>query len=281
MAAPSLLTMALLLGVPLAWTLVWSFQHVTYGGSGTWAGVGNYADALGDPVFRSAATFTVLFSVVKTASLILVAFSLALLLNRVGRLRAWFLGFLMIPYVTPAVIAATAFAWLFDSNFGGVLNHVIEAVTGHEFLWFAQAWPNRVLLLLGVVWQEMPFALLILLAALQGVDESTLEAARVDGAGWWSQLRYIVIPWLAPMFRFVALISLMDGLRMFDMLVPLSPSSVTVGNSSMMQYVFNVSLRDGSHNLGLGSAVNILTMVLIAVLLVPMLWGQFKERKSA
>jgi ABC-type sugar transport system permease subunit len=72
----------------------------------------------------------------------------------------------------------------------------------------------------------------------------------------------------------------MDILRIFDNLVPLAPQAVTIGNESIMLYIYNQAFREGNQHLGLGSAVSVLTIVLILVMLFPFIRGVFREART-
>jgi ABC-type sugar transport system permease subunit len=218
--------------------------------------------------------------VVVTAVLLVAGYVLAAAVNRLGRMRPVVLGILLISYVIPNVVGATMFSWLFDQNFGGVVNLAFSWVTGEEVLWYVQTWPNRIMVALNVIWSMLPFATLILLAGLQGVPRDVLEAAQLDGAGpirtHWS----IIVPSIRGVIGFVGLISIMDILRVFDNLVPLSPQAVQLGNESVMLYIFNIAFRDGGQDLGLGSALSVLTIAVILVMLYPFLRDVVREAKQ-
>ena len=93
-------------------------------------------------------------------------------------------------------------------------------------LWFTDTWPNRGSSSLNIVWHLLPFAMLIILAGLQGVPDEMLEAAKIDGAGPLQAHLNVIIPTIRGVLGFVTLISIMDVLRMFDPLIPLSPQAV-------------------------------------------------------
>ncbi|MEP6629404.1 MAG: sugar ABC transporter permease, partial [Lapillicoccus sp.] len=193
LAGPSALIMTVLLVVPLVQTIIWSLQNITYGQQGTWAGLSNYIDVLSDGLFRQAVVFTIALTLVGLAFKLVLGFFLAVLLQRTGRARPLFLGFLLLSYIVPTVIGAVAFSWLFDSNFGGLINWALQHVgVANPPLWFADQWPNRIMILANIIWHELPFSILILLAGLQGVNTEAIEAAQIDGASWWQQQRYVV-----------------------------------------------------------------------------------------
>lgn len=280
MAGPSILVMLVLLTLPIAFTVMWSFQSVDYSGGGSWVGLENYTRAIKDSEFRSAVVFTSVFALAQTVLVVVLGYALALLMNRARRGRSVFLGLILVPYVIPAVIACTAFGWLFDDNFGGLVNFVLEHVIGTRFNWFSDTWPNRVLLMMAVVWISVPFAMIIFLAALKGFPGELRDAAMVDGAGWWQQQVYIVVPYIRPMITFVALISTMDGLRLYDPLIPLAPSAAANGNLSISLFVFQRAFARANQDLGLGSAVNVLMILAMVALTLPLLRGISTQGRS-
>lgn len=271
MIGPSMVVMLGLLTLPLLTSIVWSFQKVTYAGGGQWVGFENYVRAMEDPEFRTATLFTVSFAIVQTACIVVLGYGLALLMNRARRGRSVFLGLLLVPFVVPAVLSATTFGWLFDDNFGGLVNVFTERVFGTTFEWFSSTWPNRIMILMAVIWISVPFAMIIFLAAIKGVPGELVEAAEVDGAGWWQRQWHVVLPQVAPMIFFVTLIAAMDGLRLFDPLIPLSPAAGANGNMSVSLYVYQRAFARANQDLGLGSAVNILMLLVMIPLVIPML----------
>ena len=277
---PSVLVMFGLLVVPLVRTVQWSFQQVSYGTPGTFVGLSNYTDALTDPRFGRAVFFTVFLTLMVTAIMLVLGYLVAIGVNNLGKLRPYILGAMLVAYVLPGVVGAVSFSWLFDQNFGGVLNLLIETLTGQRFLWFTDTWPNRVVLVAHTVWHLLPFAVLMILAGVQGVPNELREAARIDGASAWKMHLYVIIPTMRGIIGFVCLITIMDVLRTFDSLIPLSPQADAIGNESIMFYVFDTAFRNGSQQLGLGSAVNVLSIILILICLFPFIRDLLKEAKA-
>ena len=284
LVAPSVLVMFGFMLVPLYRTIRWSFQKVAYGEPGIGVGLANYAAALSDPRHGRAVVFTVGLTVVVTVICLVIGYILAVLINGLGRTRPLVLGILLISYVLPHVVGAVAFSWLFDSNFGGIVNYLMNGLTGGAFgepLWFTSVWPNRLIIALNIIWFMLPFAMLMILAGLQGVSSEALEAAEIDGASVLQRHRHVIIPSIRGVLGFVVLILTMDVVRVFDSLIPLAPQATVLGNESIMFYVYRVAFADGAINLGLGSAINVLTIVLILVLLAPSIRSLISESRAA
>lgn len=279
--APSFVIMAGLLVLPLIRTIQWSFESVRYGTPGTFVGLANFADALTDVRFGKAALFTVIVTVITTVILLVLGYLIATGINRLTTSRPLVLGIMLVSYVLPNLVGAVAYSWLFDDNFGGVVNRFIGLLGGSQVLWFTDQVPNAILVISNTVWHMLPFAMLIILAGLQGVPVELKEAATIDGATGIQTHLHVIIPTIRGVLGFVTLISIMDVLRMFDNLIPLSPQAQAIGNESIMLYVYSVAFADGAQNLGLGSAINVLTILLILVMLIPFIRDIFKEARVA
>lgn len=281
LVAPSLVVMFGFLVVPLYRTIEWSLKEVDYGESGTFVGFANYQQALTDPRFGRAVLFTIGLTLTVTAVLVVAGYVLAVMVNNLGRMRPFVLGALLVAYVIPQVVGATMFSWLFDPNFGGVANYILSSVLDQEILWYTDPWPNRLLIGLDMVWHLLPFAMLVILAGLQGVPEEIIEASKIDGAGTLARHWHVVAPSIRGVLGFVSLISIMDVLRTFDALIPLSPQAPQIGNESVMLYIYNVAFQDGGQQLGVGSAVNVLMILIIVVMLFPFIRDITREARQA
>jgi ABC-type sugar transport system permease subunit len=279
--SPSLVVMVGLLVLPLVRTVQWSLESVRYGTPGTFVGLANFATALTDARFGRAVLFTVVITVVTTAVLLVLGYLVAVGVNRLTTSRPLVLGIMLVSYVLPNLVGAVAYSWLFDDNFGGLVNRFVDGLGGSPVLWFTDQVPNAFLVTSNTVWHMLPFAMLIVLAALQSVPAELREAATIDGASAVQTHVRVIIPTIRGVLGFVTLISIMDVLRTFDSLIPLSPQAAAIGNESIMMYVYSVAFADGAQNLGLGSAINVLTIALILLMLVPFIRGIFKEAKVA
>lgn len=278
-SGPAIVLMAGLLIVPLVMTIVWSFQNVPVGQPGVFNGIDNYLEIFSSPRFLNAAVFTVAFTLILTTVKLIVGYGIALLLNRVQRGRMVILALLMASYVVPTVVGAMNFSWLFNDIFGGVVNQIL-GVFGVHVNWLTETGPARLLVGLHALWHEVPFVILVLLAGLQTLPPEPLEAAQIDGANWWQRQRYMIIPLLRPLISFVLLITIMDSLKIFDSIRIITPASTSIGTESLMTFVYQVALSE-SYRLGIASAVNVLTIVITIVLLIPFLRQTWKESRAA
>lgn len=276
-AAPSVIMMAGLLVVPLGITLWLSVTNFEYGRPVDFVGLANYAETLVRPRFWSSVGFTTVFTGLTTALKLVVGYALALLLHQVIRGRSLLLGMLMVPMVVPPVVGALVFSWMFRGDLG--LYDWLLAQAGLNVDWFTSGWPARALLVLHDVWHQSVFAALVLLAGLAGLPKEPQEAAEVDGASWWQRQRFVVLPALAGLLTFIAIMSTMDGFRIFDSVAVITAGGPSGATESLMYYNFDVAL--GQNRLGLGSAVSVISVVAIGLLLIPFLRSTVREVRGA
>ena len=171
-----------------------------------------------DSRFWSAMRVTTVIIVAGVAMELGIGTSLALLLNRLGRVRTALVSLFLIPVMIAPVVAGFQFRTIYHDQFGP-LNYIIEIVTaGH---WRGLAWiadPNVALfsIVMTDVWQWTPFLMLIVLAGLQSIPIELHEAAEVDGASAWQSFFRITMPMLLPVVIIGILIRVMDAFKLFD-----------------------------------------------------------------
>ena len=223
--------------------------------------------------FLEALKFTLLYVVVTTPFVLVGGLLLALGVNRAARgLRGFFISASLLPFIITPVVGALAIKWLFRDN--GLVPHVL-AQFGVEVFWMAQAWSARLLIMLYGVWHVLPFAFIVLYAGLQSVPQDALEAATIDGASRWQKLRFVTLPHLMPLITFVTMIHLMDAYRVFEPVLVLTQGTFT---TSVQYLTYYVLLEE--NNPFKASAAAVLTVLGIAVLLIPMLRKTWREQRQ-
>jgi multiple sugar transport system permease protein len=259
-----------------------------------WVGLANYAAvvqpgavaaalggsglaALGNIDFFRALRFTLTFTLITLPLVIVLGLCLALALNATGRLiRGPVIFASLLPFIVTPVIGALSIRWLFDGD--GILTAALERILGHPVSMLAHDWTLELLMMGYRVWSTAPFAFVIFYAGLQGVNQDTIESAVIDGASRWERLRHVVLPHLAPLILFVALIHLMDAYRVFDEVVGFSSQAYVI---SLQWLTFDLLTPNSSgiRAIGRASASSMLTMAGIVLLLTPLLVRSWRDRK--
>ena len=162
-------------------------------------GLANYSRMVHDEDFRQSVINTAYYTGATVPLTMGIGLLIALLLNQPIRFRGLFRTMYFLPVVTPFVVVAIVWKWLYNSDFGLFNYYLLKAhLINEPLLWLADKNLAMPAVVLMSVWSGVGFSMVIYLAGLQAIPQELYEAARVDGAGWRSQLRHITIPMLAP-----------------------------------------------------------------------------------
>lgn len=230
-------------------------------------GLQNYITVLTDPQtrFLSALWVTFRFAFFSISLQLLLGLGLALLINQSFRGRGLVRAAVLIPWAIPTAISGMMWKFMFDAQLG-VINDVfvrLGLIDGYI------AWLGKVNTALGGiiaadVWKLTPFVALLLLAGLQVIPGELYEAARVDGAGWWTQLWRITLPLLKPSILVVLVFRTIDALRAFEIVFVMTGGGP--GNSTETAGVFAYLTMMRHLDFGKGSAISVLIILCTAFL---------------
>ncbi len=204
-----------MLVLPLGFALYLSlFQKALIGGT-KFVFLGNYAKAFTDPNFLDGVWFVIRFSLVLIPIQMALSLAIALALDVVTTRFARFSRLMIfLPYAIPAVIGALMWGFLYSKNFGPIADFFATFGTaGPDFLSKELIF---VALLNIVTWQWAGYYMIIIYAALQGIDPTLYEAARIDGASQWQITLRIKIPLVAPALVLILVFALIGTLQFFN-----------------------------------------------------------------
>ncbi|WP_241778815.1 MULTISPECIES: carbohydrate ABC transporter permease [unclassified Streptomyces] len=239
----------------------------------TWVGLDNYADLLWrDPIYaprvRHAALNTLWVMVAVPTLTVAVSFPLAVLLNQAKRMQSVLRSVYFVPYVTTGI--AVFFAWQYILQPDGAINTLLDGL-GLGSLAQPQGWlgnPHTALptIIVVTVWSSVPVSMLLYLTGLQGIDRSVLEAAQLDGAGWWRTNASVVWPLLRPITAIVVLLNLRESLQGFQTFLVMTNGGPGDHTNVLGLEAYRLAfLKNLSPTLGLSSALG---WILFAVALI-------------
>lgn len=225
-------------------------------------GAKNYVALANSPLFWKALWNTLYFSLVGGPLTIAVALGAALLLNsRLARFKALFRTIYFAPVVTTIVGVAVVFRYVYHARVG-LLNQMLAlaGIQGPDWLGDPR-WAMPALILLAV-WRGFGYAMVIFLAGLQNIPDELYEAARVDGAGSWSQFRHITVPQLGPTFVFVGIITAIGFLQVFAEPYVMTPDG---GPLNATLTIVMLMYREGFRwwNMGYAAAIAFVLFLLV------------------
>ncbi|WP_069166355.1 carbohydrate ABC transporter permease [Nocardia altamirensis] len=262
--APNVVAVAVFLVFPLGFSLYTSFQAWDLFRPMRFVGLDNYRRLLGaDPLFLIALRNTAVFTVLTLVPTVVIGLGIAAALQRKLAGIAVFRTVAFLPLVASTVAMAVVWRFIFTGD--GILNSALGWVGIGPVPWLTD--PELALVSLSVVtvWKSVPFATVILLAAMQGVPEQLYEAAKIDGAGALRRFSAITVPLIRGPLSFVFVITIINSVQAFDQVYALTGSN---GGPETGTYLLGIMLFQnafGFYELGYASA---LAWVMFAMLLV-------------
>src|SRR5919107_5381929 len=276
-SAPFLfLYLAFLIGPVLIGLVISLFNTTTVqSGLGDFVGFSNYADVLSSGDFWASMWHSVLFTLLSAPLLVLLPLLFAILASRIAR-ATWFyrLAFFA-PYVVPSSAVCLIFAFMYTPETGLVTN---------AFGWFGLTPPDfygttsgawfAVTLL--TVWWTFGFNFILYTAAIQEISEEVYEAATLDGAGPWQQIRMITVPLLRPTIGLVLMLQILSSLKVFDQIYILLAGGPNYTTRPVIQYIFDTGFS--SYRGGYAAAATMVYFVILV--LISAGWFLFRRRSN-
>ncbi len=200
-------------------------------------GLANFTRMFNDPLFYKSLWVTVLYTVFHVPLTLGLAFGVALLLNTKIPRMAFFRTLYYLPSIVPAVASAVLWVWIFNSEFG-LLNLVLRSLGLKKVLWLQD--PNTALAALIVMslW-NMGGVMIIFLAGLNGIPEEMYEAAKIDGAGYRANFRYITIPMMTPIIFFNLVLEIIGSFQVFTAGFLVTQGGPNYSTNFYVLYLFN------------------------------------------
>lgn len=250
---------------PVILTFIYSLQSykITKIYDRKFIGLKNYLAILKDENFYSVLINTgIVIGVILILGVIL-SFILALILNRENKLTNIFTAIAIIPWALPPVVNGLMWKFIFYPEFG-LLNKILYFLNfiDKPILWLNTQYGSLVIFGVIVAWRAIPFCSVLLLANMKAIPEEIFEAAQVDGASTYEQIKSIMIPILFPTFLIVITNLILIGLNVFDEIVALVGFR-KLGETFM---IYNYSQTFTFLNIGYGSAISYLITILCGVL---------------
>jgi len=265
---PAMLVLLLVAVFPLIYMILVSFQGITMmDNSSDFAGLVNYRAIFKDQRLWEAVMHTLIFLAIALPLELFIGLAMAqLFLNKLPG-RQIMIGLLVLPVVVSPVVAGAIWSLMFDNRFGPI-NQVLGWLFGQEMtiLWTIKPELVYPAILIAEVWQWTPFMFLLLLAALANVDKSQLEAASIDGAGYWRIFFLIILPSIWPVMAIALLIRLLDLFRLFDVVWALTQGGPGTMTETISIFTYNQGFRQ--FETSYTAAVALLIVVMLSVVLM-------------
>jgi putative chitobiose transport system permease protein len=213
---PALLVIAVFVLYPILAVVYYSFTDYDIVTRPEWIGLRNYLKLLKDDTFWLALRHSLTYLIV-TPTLIILSILLAIAVNRELRGIHIFRALYYLPAVSGSIAVGITWRWLFDTQ-GGLLNGVLIwlGAIKEPIQWLSEPSLTLPIAMLLTIWMGVGYYMVIFLAGLQNIPEELYDAALIDGCNGWQKHWYISVPGLRPQITFVAVISSLAALKVFD-----------------------------------------------------------------
>ncbi|WP_232073713.1 carbohydrate ABC transporter permease [Mycobacterium stomatepiae] len=263
--APNLAAVAVFMLFPLGFSLYMSFQQWDVFGSPKFVGLKNFEGLFtSDPLFLIAIRNTVVFTVGTVVPTVVISLIVAGVLNRKAKGIAIVRTIVFMPLAISSVVLAVVWQFVFNTD-NGLLNIMLGWAGIDPVPWLVDPDWAMASLCVVAVWRSVPFATVILLAAMQGVPQTVYEAAKIDGAGEIRQFWSITVPLIRGSVSLVVVISIIHAFQAFDMVYVLNGAN---GGPETSTYVLGIMLFQHAFSFLEFGYASALAWVMFATLLV-------------
>jgi multiple sugar transport system permease protein len=275
---PTVLFIAVFLAYPVAEVIRGSFIHnvpIRPWEPKAFVGLDNYAAVLLSPEFHSSLRVTLSWTLLAVAGKLLVGMVAALLLQREFLGRRIYLTLMMIPWVTPIVVAAVVWRWVLNSQYGQ-LNGLLDVLGVPVVPWLGQSATAFVATAAVDMWVGIPFVAMVLMAGLQSIPDELYEAATVDGAGLVQMFRHVTLPLLRPVLFVVLLLTSVWTFNSFEVIYPLTRGGPAGATTTLVIQAYGLAFA----NFDLGRAAALATIIFLILLIVSIFYWYRLARRS-
>ncbi|KRC51908.1 ABC transporter permease [Leifsonia sp. Root227] len=261
---PALIHSVIFMAVPTVIVVVLGFTDARVVGRGDWVWLGNYIKLFQDDTFRTALLNTFAYTLVVVPVGMAVALLIAIGLNVQIRARGLFRTLFYIPVVTSAVAVSTVWLWIYNPS-SGLANEVLAFFGIGRSGWLTD--PDIALPALMVigVWQGLGAKMIIYLAALQGVSQELIEAARLDGANRWQLFWNVTWPALRPVQFFVLVTSIAGSFQVFDLVYVMTQGGPANATNVLTFDIFTNAFS--RLQIGYASAETVIMFVFVGIMI--------------
>ena len=252
-------------------------------GERTFVGLRNYVRLMDDKQFWLAFQHNLSWSLAAIVFPVILGLLLALLLTRTPmRGRVFFRAVYFMPQVISSISVAVIWGWIYNPTFG-LLNQSL-GLLGLDFLargWLGDKAFALPALFIAWSWIHYGFTMVIFIAALDGIDEVYFEVAKIEGAGWWQQLRYVILPFIRGPLTTIILVTAISSFQVFDLIFALTNGGP--GRATIVLPLYMLTSAFTFHKIGYGAAIAVvLSIVVLAFSLILLrARGSFKESDIA
>ena len=278
---PTIIVLFLIIIYPLIYQLYFSFFRTSFfSESLKFVGLENYSDVMMSPDFWNSFIRSVLWTVACVVLQMVLGFSAALVFNEKFKGCGIFRALVLIPWILPAVVAASTWRWMYHADFG-VVNSILRqlGLISSNVNWLGNLNLGIWAVVFVNVWKMYPFVMLMILAALQAIPRELYEAASIDGANAFQAFRYVTLPATKAIRVVTNLLLIIWSLNAFTIIFVLTEGGPLKTTEIVSLYIYRLIFQN--YQFGEAAAVAMvlfLVMVFFTAIYVKQLYAKEDAR---
>jgi multiple sugar transport system permease protein len=262
--------LALVLGLiayPFLYAIYLSFTEKPVGELARFIGLRNYIRLASDRAFQQAVVNSFVFTGFAVALKLLLGLVMALVLHSRIKWSSFWSALLLIPWVTPTVVASLNWLWMYDATLG-IINYVLTSLNliSQPVGWLSERSTAMAAVVIANVWRGFPFFGISLLAGLKVISDELYEAAQIDGASVWQRFQAITLPQLRNVIIITTLLSTIWTFNDFQIIWIMTKGGP--GNATQIFATLSYEVAFGAQRLGEAVAISIYLMPALALVIV-------------
>jgi multiple sugar transport system permease protein len=238
------------------------WQYSLLGGYGQFIGLQAYARMLQDPIFWKSLQVTTMYVATKVPAQIVLSIGLALFLARETRFAAFVRSAIFAPVVSSIVVVSVIWALMYHVQLG-LINSIITSIGLPRIAFLSNADLALTAIVIMMVWKEIGFSMIILMAGLKGIPDMFYEAARIDGATKWQQFWTITVPLLRRVLMFVVVTQTIFSFQVFVPVYTMTKGGPLDATKVIVYYIYQHGFL--FQDMGYAAAMSTFTLMILLV----------------
>lgn len=265
-AGPVFIFYFILILLPVGSTFIYSFYEWSGIGEQKWIGIQNYIEAFNDPIALIALKNNIIWVIMAVTIPVSIALLLVVFLagELPSKVRIFFQTVYYVPAVVALVVVGIVWGWIYNPIYGinNLLNSLNLGFLSHS--WLGNGDIALYSIFVGYIWTYFGFCVLILLAAVQKIEPSLYDAAKIDGANGWQQFYNITLPGIRNEMNFITIMTAIGGFKVFALPYVMTGGGPHYSTEVVASLIYRNAFSH--HKVGYASAIAIILTVIVVVL---------------
>lgn len=254
--------------VPIFFSFALSFTDWNLLGDIKYAGLDNYKEILTDKTFFAIILNTFVYAISVTIFSVIIPLIIASILNKKLKGAEWFKTIYFIPFITPAVVIAIVWGWIFDPNIG-LINNLFQT----DFKWLFSTRLAMPVLIFVSVWKLIGYNVVLFLTGFSSISSEIYDASKIDGASEKDTFFHVTLPLLKPTTYFVTLVTIISSFQIFDLIYVMTEGGPKGATDVIVYSIYKYAFE----YFDIGKSCALAYVLFVIILLLSLLQRKFSK----